>query len=179
MSQFKAFAPGVEVNGWTVLSIVKSTGSFENNVLKILAAHGILDPKPDFWYPQQGLLDSLREISEQFGSKMLVQIGRKISENIQYPPQINNIEKALSSIDDTYHMSHRGGEIGHYTFTITGGRAGKMFCNNPHPCDFDRGIILAMSQRFAPIAHAAYVLHDETQPCRKKGADTCTYVIFW
>ena len=34
----------------------------------------------------------------------------------------------------------------------------------------------AMATRFAPRAQATHV---ETSPCRKKGADSCTYAVSW
>ena len=47
-------------------------------------------------------------------------------------------------------------------------------CNNPYPCSFDRGIITEMARKFQPYAT---VSHDDSKPCRNKGADSCTYVI--
>lgn len=87
---------------------------------------------------------------------------------VVFPPEINTIEKGLAAIDIAYHMNHRGGEIGHYKFQSTGNNSGKMVCDNPYPCEFDRGIIEAMAQKFKPKdSIMAFVEHDESQPCRR------------
>jgi hypothetical protein len=179
MAQFKAFAPGVEVNGQTVLSIVEGMSTFKRCALQILADCGISDPQPGRWYPQQAWLDAFETIAKSVGHATLFQIGKKIPENADWPPGIDTIEKALASIDVAYHVNHRGGEIGHYTFQVTGDRSGKMVCHNPYPCDFDRGIIETIARKFAPAGTLVLVEHADLQPCREKGADSCTYFVYW
>ncbi len=180
MAQFKAFAPGVSVNGETVLSVVAGMGGFKAQALKILASKGIADPQPGQWYSQQAWLDSFKEISEKIGAKVLFEIGKKIPENAQWPPEIDNIEKALPSIDMAYHMNHKDGEIGHYNFKQTGEKNGVMVCQNPYPCEFDRGIVTSVARKFKPASSAfVTVKHDDSAPCRSKGADSCTYQITW
>lgn len=179
MAQFKAYSPNVEVNGQTVLSIVDGMGSFTMSANQILSQNGIINPTPGQWYSQQNWLNAFKEISEKLGPKTLLSIGKKIPENADFPPQIDDIEKALSAIDVAYHMNHRNGEIGHYHYSKTGPNNAKLVCNNPYPCEFDRGIILAMAQRFATDGAHVSVVHDENQPCRKKGDESCTYLVTW
>jgi hypothetical protein len=180
MAQFRAFAQGVEVNGETVYSIVDGMGSFKHTALSVLSENGIKDPKPGQWYSQQKWLDAFRNIAETIGPSTLFSIGLKIPENAQFPPEIDSIEKALSAIDVAYHMNHQGGEIGHYKFISIGIRSGKMVCENPYPCDFDRGLIEAMARRFKQKdAVRVKVEHDDKAPCRKRGANSCTYKISW
>jgi len=179
MAQFKAFVPGVEVNGETVLSLVDGLGPFRETGLKILAEKGIVDPQPGLWYSQQAWLDSFKIIAEKIGARTLLAIGKAIPENAQWPPQVDTIEKALASIDVAYHMNHRGGDIGVYQYTSTGPRSGKMTCRNPYPSDFDQGIIFAVARKFAPKNTLPTVKLDETQPTLKNGADACTYIITW
>jgi hypothetical protein len=179
MAQFKAFAPNVEVNGETVLSVVNGMGPFKETALKILTDHGIKDPQAGQWYSQQAWLDAFKTISEKIGTSTLLAIGKTIPENAQWPPQIDSIEKALASIDMAYHMNHRGGEIGNYQFEQTGPKSGKMICKNPYPSDFDQGIVYAVAHRFAPKGVIPAVSLDETAPTRKKGADSCTFLITW
>ena len=179
MAQFKAFAPGVEVNGETVLSIVDGMGVFKNAAFKILSENGISDPKPGNFYSQQAWLNAFKQISATVGSNTLFSIGQKIPENAQFPPEINSIDKALAAIDVAYHMNHRGGEIGNYNFEKTGDKSAKMICNNPYPCDFDRGIIEAMTKKFKPAGSMVFVDHDDSQPCRKKEGESCTYIVKW
>lgn len=179
MAQFKVFTPGVQVNGQTVLSIVEGMGLFKERALRILAENSISNPQPEQWYSQQAWLNAFKTIAETIGQATLYQIGKKIPENAIWPPDIDSIEKALASIDTAYHLNHRGGEIGHYTFTPAADRSGKMVCHNPYPCDFDRGLVEAIARKFAPTGAVVIVKHDDRQPCRKSGAHTCTYLISW
>jgi len=179
MAQFQAFAPGVEVSGAAVLSVVEGMGGFRVMALQILAQHGIIHPQSGKWYSQQAWLDAFRQIAERVGPATLRAIGNKIPETALWPPNITTVEDALESIDVAYHMNHRGGEIGHYHFQKTGERSGKVVCHNPYPCNFDLGIIEATAKRFVPPGITPSVRHDNTQPCRQKGDDSCTYVVTW
>jgi hypothetical protein len=70
--------------------------------------------------------------------------------------------------------------IGHYSFEKTGPRAANMVCKNPYPCDFDRGIIESAARKFKPADSIILsVTHDDSKPCRKKGHDSCTYIVTW
>ncbi|MBU1151772.1 hypothetical protein KJ632_03005, partial [Patescibacteria group bacterium] len=102
MTQFKAINPNVEVNGQTVLAIANGMGTMKNMGLQILSNNNIDDPKPGKWYPQQDWLNAFKQISEKIGSNTLHQIGKSIPENADFPPDIDNIEKALASIDVAY-----------------------------------------------------------------------------
>lgn len=180
MAQFVAKAPGVMVNGETVNSVVAGMGAFRAASIKILTENGIGEPKAGQWYKQQDWLNAFKAIAQSVGGSTLFQIGKAIPANAAWPPQIDTIDKALASIDVAYHMNHRGGEIGHYTFALTGERSGKFVCNNPYPCDFDRGIITAVATKFKPAGVAMVnVKHDDSQPCRSKGGDSCTYLVSW
>jgi len=179
MASYKAMAPGVEVNGETVLSVVNGMGMFKSKALDALSAAGIKSPAAGNWYPQQAWLDAFKKLSSMVGNGTLNMIGRAIPQNAKFPPEIDGIEKALAAIDVAYHMNHRGGEIGHYTFQKTGEGSSKVVCTNPYPCAFDRGIIEAMSARFRNRASNVVVRHDDSAPCREKGADSCTYLVTW
>lgn len=55
-----------------------------------------------------------------------------------------------------------------------------MTCDNPYPCDFDHGIISAMARRFQPKdSLVVHVEHMDSEPCRKQGADSCSYLVEW
>ena len=64
--------------------------------------------------------------------------------------------------------------IGHYRFERRGDKERAVIAKNPYPCDFDFGIVTGDVARFAPQGR---VVHDDRSPCRKKGADACTYLI--
>ena len=179
MAQFEALSPRVEVLGEVVLSLVNVMGAFKSVSLGILEQNGIVDAQPDRWYSQQAWLDSFKVIAEKVGPNTLYQVGRQIPAQYKFPPGIDSIETVMTDLDEAYRRSHRGGEVGHYRFEILGLDFGRMFCDNPYPCDFDRGILSALAHRFEPPGSLVEVRHDEDAPCKKKGADTCTYTINW
>jgi hypothetical protein len=195
MAQFKAYEDGVEVNGQTVLSVVDGMRAFSDTAKAILASRGIADPQPGQWYRQQNWLDAFQEISERIGPGTLFSIGQTIPQNAEFPPEIDNIVAALSAINVAYHMNHRIGDkvlfdptngtihegIGHYIFEPNpeGKQEGIMRCPNPYPCDFDRGIIQAMADRFKPLGSGRARVEHAEGDCRKHGAEACTYNVSW
>jgi hypothetical protein len=180
MKVFKASSPTVEVNGETVYAIVDGMGAFKAKAIKILTDNGITNPQPGKWYNQQAWLDAFKIISEQIGPSTLNSIGQKIPENAKFPPEINDIHKALESIDVAYHMNHRNGIIGNYKYEKINDKTVKIICSNPYPDEFDKGIITAMTRRFKPTGVILVnVKIDESQPIRTKGGDSTTYMVTW
>lgn len=179
MAQFKAFAPDVEVLGDVVLSFVEVMGAFRRLAEQILAEHGIESPQSGEWYSQQSWLDSFKAITEQIGPNTLFMLARQIPLSAPMPGEIDTVEKALFSLDAAYRATHRGGEVGHYIFVKSGDRSGQMHTMNPYPCDFDRGILDALTRRFEPANPYLDIVHHDDAPCKKKGADSCTYTISW
>jgi hypothetical protein len=192
MAQYVALNKQVEVNGSTVLSVV--AGSLDQEAgWKALAEEGIQEVKPEGWYNQQQWLNAFKRLEEKVGVSALYLIGLKIPESAQFPPQIQTLEQALSAIDVAYHMNHRlDGKplfdpatgvmtegIGHYSARIVGPRHIQVSCDNPYPCDFDRGIIEAMAKRFRPKEGVLAVIHEDKMGCRKKGNGTCVYNVRW
>ena len=192
MGVFQCKMPGIEVNGQTVLSVVAGMVN-QDFARKILADNGIKEVKPEGWYPQQAWLDAFKAISEKIGPVALSSIGRKIPESAQWPPQVNSIETALSSIDIAYHMNHRlnGAPmfdpktgamkegIGHYKAAKTGTREVTVTCDNPYPCEFDKGIITAAAKKFKPADVASIVLIEDEKACRMSGGGSCVYKVTW
>lgn len=180
MAQFVAKAPGVEVLGDAILSTVEAMGGFRETALRILRENGVEDPQRGQWYRQQAWLDAFKQISESIGKNTLYLIGTKIPESAVFPPDIQTIHQALAGIDVAYHMNHRGGEIGTYTYKETGEQSGTFVCDNPYPDEFDRGIIEAMAKRFKPAdSIRVKVEQDESVSSRGKGAESTTYHVSW
>ncbi len=177
MAQYQARNPKVEVLGAAVMSFVDALSYRKQEALAILARHSINDPHADTWYTQQDWLDAFKEIAEEFGPHTLYTIGTKINENAVFPPNIETLEQAFTSIDVAYHQNHRNGDIGSYDFHEDA--QGQMFfeCNNPYPCEFDRGIIEGIGRKFIEPGHFLVVRHDDDKPCRDHGAESCHYTI--
>lgn len=196
--QYVAFERGIEVNGQTVYSVVDGFKLNRKIPSRILLAAGIgtagpdgvVVVQPDAWYPQDAWLKAFEQIAADVGDSVLFNIGLAIPENAIFPPWIKTVDDAVRSIDVAYHLNHRKGGtvmfnpetgtmlegIGHYGFQRAEGKRIIAECANPYPCSFDRGIVTAMARRFEP---AAVIHHDENRPCRRKGADSCTYVVTW
>lgn len=199
MVMFEAFEEGIQVNGTTILSIADALNRLKFLVDRYFTRVGLptrteIEKRKDDWFPQQKWLEAFKLIYQNIGNLTLQKIGRKIPENAVLPPEIDNVEKSLSAIDVAYHMNHRNkkGEvlfdptrednpmlegIGHYHYEKpTDDNVAILNCDNPYPCDFDKGIIMSMALRFAETAKVA---HDDTKPCRKEGANSCTYTVAW
>jgi hypothetical protein len=197
--QYKAFEPGIEVNGQTVYAIVDGFRISKKLPSKILLAEGIgkadasglVEVDPVAWYSQEAWLRAFKRIAKEIGAPNLLAVGLKIPENAIFPPSITDIHGAIASIDVAYHLNHRkrgrvmfdesNGTmiegIGHYgNEPVAGKKEIVCRCENPYPCEFDRGIITAMARRFEK---AAVVRHDDTKPCRQRGAESCTYHVTW
>ncbi|MBU1166932.1 hypothetical protein KKC60_00795 [Patescibacteria group bacterium] len=186
--------PYIEVNGQTVYAIVDGMGPIKPTGIQILEENGIKDLDPKAWYSQQDWLNAFKLISDKIGPHTLFSIGKKIPENARFPAEIDDIEKALASIDVAYHMNHRiDGEpmfnpkdgsmkegIGHYAYKKIGDSEVEIKCDNPYPCQFDQGIITAMANRFKPeYSLGVRVEHDSTKGCREKDHKDCHYIIKW
>ncbi len=191
---------GMQVNGTSVATVIKGMGIFERTAREYLAEKGIVDLVADteHWYPLQAWLEVIEKIANEIGESTLFQIGLKIPENSQFPPDIDSIEKALASIDVAYHMNHRNAQgqvlfdptesqpnmlegIGHYHFhKLPDQNKAIMTCDNPYPCAFDKGIIKALSDKFKPATCLGVVIsHDEDKQCRNNGTDICEYTVSW
>jgi hypothetical protein len=180
-ARFHVIDSNVEVNGETIQALVQGMGKFRETALRILAKQEIVNPQPGEWYSQQAWLDALAVIADKVGPDALFNIGLRIPENALFPPGIDSLDKALSSVDAAFHMNHRNGLIGHYYFTATGPKSCEMVCENSYPCDFDRGLVTAICRHFKPKGSEtmAQITHDDSKPCRKKGALSCTFLVTW
>jgi len=194
--EFKAFEPGIELRGQVLEFMVAGFRIVPSVGLRILSKHGLVkrgpDGKPAFdregWFPQQAGLDAFRAIYDEVGSFTIFEIGRQLGLHVYCPPEVNDLESAMRWKDINYHLFHRkNGEvmydvatgrmtegIGHYVCERRDNTTRVVVASNPYPCDFDLGIVAGDVERFAPQGR---VVHNDRSPCRKKGADSCTYVI--
>jgi hypothetical protein len=191
LTRYLSFSPGVELIGQSVVSFLAATELQTAVMSRILVKSGFPHRVvPTEWYPGQKWLDALRLITESIGDSTLFSIGKRVPESAVWPEEIRTIEAGLASIDVAYHMNHRmDGErmfnvvtgamkegIGHYHHKPAGNRRAVMVCTDPYPSEMDRGIISTIARRFQPTAE---VVLDDTQPSRKRGGESCTYIVTW
>lgn len=179
MTQFVAIAAEIEVNGETVRSFLNGMSGFEPLFEKALVDNGLGELQDGAWYSQQAWLNAFKQIAERTGPGALKTIGRRIICSAYWPPEVRTVEKALASIDQAYHLNHRGGEIGSYHYSKLGERMARIVCNNPYPCDFDIGVIDGAVKRFARPHERPLIVHERPDVCRKSLADACSYLITW
>jgi hypothetical protein len=191
MAQFVAYNKDAEVNGATIMSLIKGMAGFEASAQKILEKYGIRNVNENDWYPQQSWLNAFKEISEKIGAQTLITIGTKIIESAQWPPDVKNVEQALASVDIAYHMNHRVNSkvlfdpktgvmqegIGHYYFEKISNNEYHMTCDNPYPCDFDKGIIKGVVTRFKTATAKVEFFENSKVVCRKTGGNKCIHII--
>ncbi len=170
----------VEVYGRSVKALVDAMEFLTLKAQQVLASHGIEALEPEGWYPLRSVLLSFDDILTQVGPHTTRAIGLSIPKNAVFPPGIDSFESALQSLDQAYHMNHRGGgDIGSYLYQGTGERSAVMTCDNPYPCEFDQGIIQALYERFKPKGSFVLHLEHDTSACREQGAITCVYQLKW
>ena len=176
MNQFKALDSNVEVLGQSIMSVVNSLGDAATPILK---KHGIHPLESDGWYNQQDWLNAFADF-EKSNFMNLVAIGMKVPDNAVWPDHVRTVHDALESINIAYGMNHRGGEIGGYRYERTGDRSGTMICENPYPSDFDYGIMYRILQKFRGTESDTILVRlDDSKPTRKKGGDSCTFLMEW
>lgn len=183
MVQFEAFDSDVEVHGQTILlvvdeALIRFSKAYQERAREALAESGIENPKADEWYPQQAWLDTFRVIADELEPHLLDRLGEQIPSVVDWPERISGVPEGLQSIDEAYQLNHRGGDIGYYRFEPKNDQSGEVICRNPYPCLFDRGLIRAVAQEYAPVESFVFV-EEARKQCRRDGDDTCTYTVYW
>jgi len=191
--------PGLEVNGYdAVENVISAFRLIPKIAYRIFSKHGLGTLKRDGkfvpdarnWWPMENYLAALFDISEAVGPSKTLAIGKRIPETASLPPTIQDIHSTFEAIDVAYHLNHRkNGKvmfdvatgrmtegIGHYWYhPHTDEKRITIVCENPYPCDIDRGILSGFAVRFEPFA---FVEHANVG-CRKQGAPSCAYTITW
>jgi hypothetical protein len=173
---------GVEVLGVSMLGCLqglREAGIPEDEVAAMVAQAGLANLDPEGWYPQQPYLDLFRDVEQRFGEGTLRAMARQVPDHAEFPPGIHTLVDALQTLDIAYQLNHRGGTIGRYAYVPFGPKEGLMVCENPYGCAFDLGILEALVARFCPDRTAPVIRHRVGTPCRRFGAEACTYHLLW
>lgn len=177
---FEGSLDGAEVIGRSPLSYIDASESVGQMMGKQtrykLAAYGLEDVRPDEWYSLKAPLAMLYDMREEYSEVTMWNMARNVPEHVEFPPEIDDVATALYAIDEAYHTSHRGGDIGFYEFDLTDESEGTMVCENPYPCDFDRGLIEGVARKFANKPVQIDEIGDQ---CRSAGGRYCEYRISW
>ena len=182
MAEYKVSSPSLEMIGGMIVAIWTAfPENFQKLIKGILSKHGVADISPQEWYLLQPVLDAIKEIEEKFGHHILTQVGEEAAMKAPMPPEIRTFEACLSALNVTVQKIHRGGSPGGYQVEEEKGQGFTRYrvtASTPFPCSITRGYLESFARRFAPVGVKDIVVtHDENLPCRRNGADTCTYVI--
>lgn len=183
MTQYEAFDQNVEVHGQTILTVIddalaRFSEEYRLKAREALANNGVEDPAPDEWYPQQAWLNTIEAVAEELEPHILDRLGEQLPDVADWPDGISSVKDGLHSINTAYQRNHRGGNVGFYHFEQIDDQTGQVICKNPYPCLFDRGLIRAAAQRYAPVKAFVFV-EERGDQCRRDGDDTCTYTVSW
>jgi hypothetical protein len=184
MSTVTTFERGRGYQNQTLLDIIEGMDNFEalkKIAIRALKGSDLNYRQPLEWGPPLAWLEILKQMADVIDSKTLFQIGKKMLKTAIFPSQITTIEEALSSMDIAYYMNHQSREeIGHYRFISMDDQSAKMVCTTPYSCELERGMIDAVCQKFK-TKEVAFVIveHVDRLPCRRQGANSCTYLVSW
>ncbi len=170
-----------QFNGGTALAVINSLDFAREYRADILEAHGVI-PEPENWQPLRPLINALEELESSIGPKMTFLIGRAIPENTKRPPHVRSIRDALYAFDELYQMNHRGPEVGKHELVEFHNRHRRaiIVSSTPYQSELDRGVLSTLVRQFRPdLSRVSDVVLDPTQPSRKQGHATCTYLISW
>jgi hypothetical protein len=183
MTEYKVSSPNAELLGGMLYSLWTAFPErFQEMLKKVLAKHGLENVAAENWYSLQPVLDALKEIEETFGHYLLKEVGQQAAERAPIPPEINSLRAVLLSLNPTLHKFHRGGDIGGYEVTEEQTSQGltryQVVASTPYPCSLTGGYMEGFAKRFGTRDwKEVLVRHDDASPCRRQGADTCTYFL--
>lgn len=171
-----------EVSGEVICSVLKALPTHEATIRTILSNYSIDNPNPEEWYSMENYLSAFQDISRTLGPHLLFSIGKSLSSNFAPSDEIDSLETVLEHLDEQYHHTHRGNNIGHYKLISFDKehKEAKIECKNPYPCYLDRGVLMAISQQYKPSgARLITVELDTNRPNRLVGSDVSYYNILW
>jgi hypothetical protein len=174
--------PRAEVWGGSLLGVARGLEAFGvpwPQVLHLLDRSGIRQPQAEAWYALPAYLAFMADVEEAHGRAALLAMGRAIPDTSRFPPELDALERALGLLDVAYQVNHRGVAIGRYHCEWLGPRHAEMLCENPYPCDLDRGIFERLMERFGGTGPEASVSHKPGAGCRRLGAKACRFDLRW
>ncbi|THE64321.1 hypothetical protein D8Y22_12965 [Salinadaptatus halalkaliphilus] len=163
-----------EVIGRSPLSYVaagESVSSFVGKeIASKLAQYGLEEIEPEEWYSLTIPLAMLYDMRDEYGDIRMRNMGQNVPQHVEFPPELSEVDEALRAIDQAYHQNHRGEEIGFYEFESVDDNQGRMTCETPYPCEFDKGLIKGVAKKFANNPVRVEEIGDQ---CRSEDGQRC------
>lgn len=168
---------GIEVAGTIVGAVTAGIEQFpaetRESAQTILQRHNFDAPDTDTWYPLAEYVAAIEAIDKLVDDQAVHALGQRIARAVTFPADTTDVPAALSALDDVFGAQHRG-DAGDYSFRQIGAEDGRIECQTPYPCAFDRGVVEG-----AAVAHAdGFVCVTEVGAC-KPDDGRCTYDVSW
>lgn len=182
MSSASLLSPKAEIWGGSVAGMIQGLEAFgaaPEVIDRLWTNQGLMALSENEWYPVRAYLAFLGGVGQAFGGVALQAMGRAIPGSSKFPPDMDSLLRALQMLDVAYQVNHRGGVIGRYRCTELGPGNAVMVCENPYPCDLDRGILERLVSQFGPEGVEGTVTHLGAKGCRKDGALACHFEVRW
>lgn len=171
--------PNVEVIGTNVLGIVNNLNVDEMQTY--LEKHGLVDVKPDKWYPAQQWLDVMNDLRTAANfTQNLIAAGMSVAQHIELPPELEKggVVAFLHAWDDIYQMQHRGGDIGEVKVETLAPTHIKTIHRHIYPDELTYGVGYGFARRLVPVGTHVAVFYDENLPRLDEGDGEQTIIHF-
>jgi len=180
MPRFTA-KPGAMALGAHIIATVEALGAYAATGYRILAEHGITDIKPDEWYPMQAFCSFFEALDRRVGASVFYIVGKAVACAVPLPPEVNNVEKALSRFDLVYKTYYKGvAWTEGWKVQIRGDQSAKLVFRGPFPDDFVRGLAEGFIRRFARGSKSQVTVRiDAAAPRRDRGQSSTTLLASW
>ena len=167
--------PGAEYNGASLNAFILALGHSQGIVQKILGDVGLDSIDPQRWYDFDLATEIYYKIVAEVGPSAAIEVGRKIIEAAEFPPQITSVEDVLMSFDAAYRLNVRGGVPGQIKCTLEDDCAATLDWSVAGPCALNIGIIEGSCARYG----AKVLIEHGAGGCMDDGATTCIYHVSW
>jgi hypothetical protein len=103
-------------------------------------------------------------------------MGTRVATFAKFSLETTSLEQALKELSASYHKVHQNDLGSSKEYIKVEDNKYKVLIKTPYPCEFDLGYLRGLVKRFVPQSFTR-IVHDDNEPCRAKGADSCTYWI--
>lgn len=168
----------IEVTGTVIGAVTKGIEQLPVETREpaqaILQTHNLEAADSEDWYPLADFVAAIDEVHELVDEQAVHALGQRIARAVTFPADADDVPPALDALDDVFGAQHRGGNAGGYSFRQIGAEDGRIECQTPYPCAFDRGVVEG-----AAVAHAdGFVCVSEVGACQSDDS-RCTYDVSW
>ncbi|KIG19187.1 hypothetical protein DB30_04652 [Enhygromyxa salina] len=163
-----------EYNGAALNSFILALGHSEAIINKLLSDAGVDQIDPERWYDFGWASALYFKIEAEVGRGAIMEVGKKMVETAEFPPNIDGIQTLLMSLDHAYRLNARGPNVGKISCTIDDDHSAMLEFSPKFPCALHIGIIEGSCSRYG-----ARALIEHADGCIDNGDPACTYYVSW